>query len=193
MAGATNLKVFLLGRVAVERDGLVVDETRFPGRQGRLVFGYLVAERNRPVPRDELADAIWAGMPPASWEKALTVIVSKLRAVLAECGLDGASALTSAFGCYRLELPEGTRVDVFAATAAANAAEAELAAGNADAAREAAALATSLLQAPFLPGEGGSWVEDKRRELSDARDRSLGALAEAALRCGNLQEGVRLA
>ena len=40
----------------MESDGAVVDQQRFPGRQGRLVFAYLLAMRGRPVPRDELAE-----------------------------------------------------------------------------------------------------------------------------------------
>ncbi len=83
-----ELKVFLTGRVAVETDDRVLDEERFPGRQGRLVFAYLVAEGGRPVPRDELADALWGEAPPATWEKALTVVVSRLRGLLAEHGIE---------------------------------------------------------------------------------------------------------
>ena len=65
--------------MAVEADGVLVGEERFPGRQGRLPFACLVAEQGRPVPRDELAEALWGEAPPATWEKALTVLVSKLR------------------------------------------------------------------------------------------------------------------
>ena len=102
MAKSLRLKVFLTGRVAVETDGAVIDEAQLGGRQGRLLFAYLVAERSRPVPRDELSDAIWGESPPATWEKALTVIASKLRGLVAEDGI----TLTAAFGCYRLDLPE---------------------------------------------------------------------------------------
>src|SRR6478735_11977068 len=77
-----SLKVFLAGRVAVELDTGSIDERRFPGRQGRLLFAYLVAERGRAVPRGELADALWGEAPPPTWDKALTGIVSRLRAVL---------------------------------------------------------------------------------------------------------------
>src|SRR6478672_3400759 len=79
MAGAPQLKVFLAGRVAVQLDGMRVEEERFPGRQGRLLFAYLVAEQGRAVPRDQLAEALWGDAPPATWDKALTVLVSKLR------------------------------------------------------------------------------------------------------------------
>ena len=87
MAESLRLKVFLTGRVAAEANGHVLDEARFPGRQGRLLFVYLVAARGRPVPRDELADAIWGESPPATWEKTLTVIASKLRSLVAEDGI----------------------------------------------------------------------------------------------------------
>src|SRR6478735_11516638 len=102
MASGVQPKVFLAGRVAVQTDGEVVGERDFPGRQGRLLFAYLVAEQGRPVPRDELAEALWGETPPASWDKALTGIVSRVRGLLADQGIDGTKALTGAFGCYRL-------------------------------------------------------------------------------------------
>src|SRR3954452_18607054 len=82
------VRVSLTERVQIEAGGAVVDEARLPGRQGRLVFAYLLAAQGRPVPRDELAEALWGEVPPATWEKALSLLISKLRAVLTECGLD---------------------------------------------------------------------------------------------------------
>jgi YVTN family beta-propeller protein len=180
-----QLNVFLAGRVAVEADGVLVGEERFPGRQGRLLFAYLVAEQGRPVPRDELAEALWGEAPPATWEKALTVLVSKLRSLLVECGLDGAIALTSAFRSYRLTLPEGTWVDVIAAAEAVAQAEAALAADDLEQAKAVATLAASLARPLFLSGEEGDWVDAKRRELSDILRRALSCLAEACLRSGD--------
>jgi SARP family transcriptional regulator, regulator of embCAB operon len=193
MATGLQLKVFLAGRVAVETDGVVIDDAHFVGRQGRLLFAYLVAEQGRPVPRDELAEALWGDAPPATWDKALTVIVSKLRALLADSGIDGAHTLTGAFGCYRLDLPEGTWVDVVVAANAAREAEEALAAGDLKQAKAGAALAESLVRQPFLPGEDGTWVEEKRRELTDVRDCALNALADVCLRSGEPQEAVKWA
>jgi YVTN family beta-propeller protein len=193
MVGGLQLKVFLAGRVAVEIDGVVIDEARFPGRQGRLLFAYLVAEQGRAVPRDELAEALWAEAPPATWDKALTVIVSKLRGLLAEPGIDRANVLTSAFGCYRLDLPEGSWVDVSVAANAAVEAEEALAAGDLERAKAAAALGASLLRRPFLPAEEGAWVEEKRRELTDVRGRALSTLADACLRSGDAPEAAKWA
>src|SRR5215213_3441281 len=185
MARVVQAKVFLAGRVAVERGGMSIDEARFPGRQGRLLFAYLVAEQGRPVPRDELAEAVWGEAPPATWEKALSVIVSKLRGLLVDVGVDGPNVLTSAFGCYRLDLAEGSWVDVIVATNAARDAEAALTAGDPETAKDAAALSESLLRQPFLPGEEGAWVEDKRRGFADVRERALTVLAASCLRSGD--------
>jgi SARP family transcriptional regulator, regulator of embCAB operon len=187
------LRVFLSGRVAVETEGLVLDEARFPGRQGRLLFAYLVAEQGRPVPRDELAGALWGESPPATWDKGLSVLVSKLRALLADNGIDSPNVLTGAFGCYRLELPEGSWVDVLVAANAARVAEEALATGDLDRAKASGSLAASLTGLPFLPGEDGTWVEEKRRDFADVRARAFGVLADACLTSGDAGEAARWA
>ena len=189
MAKSLQLKVFLTGRVAAEANGRVLNEASFPGRQGRLLFVYLVVARGRPVPRDELAEAIWGESPPATWEKALTVIASRLRGLVAEDGI----TLTNAFGCYRLDLPEGTWVDVFAAASGARDAEEALAAGELAQARAAAESAESLARPLFLPGEDGAWVVQERRDLAEIRERALSVLADACLRSGAAREAAKWA
>ncbi len=192
MPSGSELKVFLVGRVAVEAAGVLMDEERFPGRQGRLLFACLVVEQGRPVPRGELAYALWEDAPPATWEKALTVLVSKLRGLLADLGVDGTKVLTSAFGCYRLNLPVGTWVDVIAAADALREAEAALDA-DAEQARTTALQAASLARPTFMPGEDGAWVEAKRHDLLETRRRALGCLAEACLRLGDEAEAAKWA
>lgn len=187
------MEVFLAGRVAIEADGVMFEEERFPGRLGRLLFAYLAVEHGRAVPRDELAEALWGDGPPPTWEKALTVHVSKLRALLTDAGIDGGKSLTSASGCYRLDLPEGSSVDILAAGAAVRHAEKAFAEGNFDAAKAAAAPAESLLSKPFLPGEDGSWVDDRRHELTDLHGRSVSVLAGACLRADDLVEAIHWA
>src|SRR5438309_1712622 len=49
------LRVTVAGPVGIEVDGSAVDMTRL-GRSGRLVLAYLVCERHRAVPRDEVAE-----------------------------------------------------------------------------------------------------------------------------------------
>jgi DNA-binding SARP family transcriptional activator/streptogramin lyase len=146
-----------------------------------------------PVPRDELGEVLWESFPPATWEKALRVLVSKLRKVLAESFTDSATDLTAAFGCYRLDLPPESWVDILTAENAAQEAEDLLAADELDAAIIAATLAESLLRQPFMPGDNGTWVHAKRRELAEVRARALVALAESYLRSGKAEAAVRWA
>ncbi len=180
-------------RLAVEANGTRLDEQRFPGRQGRILFAYLAAQKGRPVPRDELAELLWGEELPATWEKALRVLMTKLRALLSECGIDGTSALTSAFGCYQLTLPAGAWIDVHAAASALERAETALAAGDLDYARAQASTAAELARRVFLPGEDGPWVEDQRRDLRDVLVRALECLRDAALANEEFGDAVRYA
>jgi SARP family transcriptional regulator, regulator of embCAB operon len=186
------VKVYLVGRLAAESDGVAIDERRLSGRQGRLFFAYLVMGQGRPIPRDELADVLWEGNPPATWEKALGVLASKLRSVLGEIGSGGAT-LTAASGCYRLDLAKGSWIDVIAAKAAVDEAEAALAQEDVESAKRSATGAESLTRGPFLPGDDGTWVEEKRRELAGTRTRAVSALSVACLRASETEEAVRWA
>jgi DNA-binding SARP family transcriptional activator len=188
-----KVRISLTEHLAVEANGARLDEKRFPGRQGRIVFAYLAAQNGRAVPRDELAELLWGDELPATWEKALRVLMTKLRALLDECGLDGSAALTSAFGCYKLTLPADAWIDVDAAVEAVERAEAELAAGDLDEARSQATVAAALARRSFLPGEDGSWVEQRRRDLREVLVRSLECLRDASFGAGELAEAVRYA
>jgi DNA-binding SARP family transcriptional activator len=170
-----------------------LDERHFPGRQGRIVFAYLAARRDQAVPRDELAEVLWGDQLPATWEKALRVLMTKLRALLEACGIDGSTALTSAFGCYKLTLPVGAWVDVEAAVDAVERAEAALVAGDLNEARSQATVASGLARRSFLPGEDGSWVEECRRDLRDVLVRAVECLRDASLGVGESPEAVRFA
>jgi DNA-binding SARP family transcriptional activator/streptogramin lyase len=123
----------------------------------------------------------------------LRVLMTKLRALLEECGIDGSSALTAAFGCYRLALPAGAWIDVDAAASAVDRAEAARAAGALDEARAQASTAAELARRTFLPGEEGTWVEEQRRDLRDILVRSLECLRDTALADGKLGDAVRYA
>jgi DNA-binding SARP family transcriptional activator len=64
-----------------------------PGRQGRLLFAYLVLNRDRDCGRGELIDLLWPERPPAAAETALSALLSKLRRVLGDGVLAGRSEL----------------------------------------------------------------------------------------------------
>ena len=186
-----NVRISLTERLTVEANGATVDEERFPGRQGRIVFAYLAAQNGRPVPRDELAELLWGDELPATWVKALGVLMTKLRALLEECGIDGSTALTSAFGCYKLSLPTGSWIDVAAALEALERAESLLAGGDFAEAKAEAATAAALARRVFLPGEDAPWVEEKRRELHAVLVRAVECVRDASFATGDFAEAAR--
>ena len=128
--GVSVLEVRVCGGVEVEADRRVLPDALFGGRQGRIVFAFLVCERHRAVRREELADLLWPEQLPESWSASLSAVVSRLRRLLTEAGLDGPSALVSAAGSYQLVLPPDATVDIEQLAAAV--AEAETAADAGD-------------------------------------------------------------
>src|SRR6185503_16763691 len=190
-AGRLSVRISMTERLAIEANGVRLDEQRFPGRQGRILFAYLAVQHGRSVPRDELAELLWGEDLPATWEKALRVLATKLRALLEECGIDGSSMLRSAFGCYQLTLPVDAWIDVDAAVTALERGEAALSGRELDEARAQASTAVELARGVFLPGEDGRWVEDQRRDVRDVLVRALECLRDAALAAGEFGSAVR--
>jgi DNA-binding SARP family transcriptional activator len=165
--------------VSIETPDGLIQQGMLPGRQGRVVLAYL-ALRHAPVPREELADVLWAGVPPPSWETALSAVISKLRALLRKTG-SSVPAIESALGCYELRLGPGAWVDIDAATTAAHEAEAALRAGDFRTAWGAGSVAYHIARRPFLPGDDGPWIEQQRSDLLALHVRAAECFAAASL------------
>src|SRR6185437_17111941 len=99
IGGSMSLQVTLAGQLRVASDGTSLDGTRLAGRQGRVVLAYLVTERHRRVPIEELAEAIWDASPPRTWRTALRGAISSVRSFLGSLGLPAAELLTASSGC----------------------------------------------------------------------------------------------
>jgi SARP family transcriptional regulator, regulator of embCAB operon len=186
------VRLYLTGRLAAELGDSRFDERRLPGRQGRRALAYLVLERTRPVPIDELADAVWGTATPAgAWETALSAIVSKLRASLRD--VDARCAVTTAAGCYQLVLPTDAWVDVEAARDALEEAESHARAGRFRDVWGPANVAASIAARPFLAGLDADWITRVRQRLRDTRVRALECLAAVARANGEHPLAVQLA
>lgn len=159
----------LCGRLVVDLGGQRVED-RLPGRQGRLLFAYLVSNRGRALTRDELVAALWSD----GRDSGLAPLLSKLRRVVP---LDG----------YRVALPQETWVDVEAAAAAVHRAESALTLCDFHAAWGPSQVALFVASRPFLAGEDADWIDAERRALADLHVRALEAYARAGLGIGGTE------
>ncbi|HEX3621550.1 MAG TPA: tetratricopeptide repeat protein [Acidimicrobiales bacterium] len=186
------IRISLAGRVAVEVDGVAVDDGGL-GRLGRLALAYLVAERHRPVTRSELAELLWGDELPRSWETSLRGVALRLRGVLGAAGLSPGEALTSAFGCWQLRLPAATEVDLETAAAELARADSARESGRPDEARALAEDAAAIAGRGFLPESEGPWVERRQAELRELHLQALETLADAAEATGDWAGALRAA
>lgn len=171
------LRVYLAGDIALTMGQKIVRGQQLPGRQGRLVFAYLVTARDHTVSRDELAESLWPEHQPQASEVALSAIVSKLRTLLAGLGL-GRDTLRTASGGYELVLPAGSWVDTEVALESVHMAEVALRTGDHSAAYGPAVVAAAILRRIFLPTEDGDWVAARRQALRNELLRALDCLAQ---------------
>lgn len=171
-----DVVVQLCGRLVVSSGGAEL-AGGLPGAQGRVAFAWLVCNRHRAAPREELARAIWGEEPPAASVQAMRALLSKLRSVL------GRDAL-GADGPLRLSLDAGVRVDVEVASRAIHDAESGVARQEWERAWIASQTAMNIARRSFLTGHDGAWVQQRRWELDAVYVRALATFASAALQLG---------
>jgi DNA-binding SARP family transcriptional activator len=187
------LRIYATGQVAVEHDGKLLEQEAFPGKQGLLAFVHLLLARQTAVSRDELATVLWPEGLPRAWDAALNSIASKLRVLLAQTGLNKATVLSAALGCYQLNLPADTWVDIEAATDSLHEAEGLLNAGQHREAWSLAQVAYHICKRPFLPGETGAWATRQREQLALSFARAGECLADIYIWNGEASVAVDVA
>src|SRR5690349_24916369 len=122
----------------------------------------LAANRNRGVPADEIAEALWPEGPPERFERNISSLVSRLRSVL------GAAAIQGGRDGYRL----GTAtvdVDVDMAARLAAEARARLVSDEPALALAAARRSLDLLAGVVLEGDEAAWADGVRSEAERIR------------------------
>jgi DNA-binding SARP family transcriptional activator len=180
-------RIFVAGEVAIEAEDVRLEERDLGGRHTRLLLALFVIERERSLPREELAEALWGSALTASWEAALRGVVAQVRRLFTKAGLDSQTTLTHSLGCYHVRLPGSTVVDIELASEALETAELALRRSDANGAWGPALAAATVARRPFLLGEEGRWVDRQRSRLQSLLVRALQALSESRLRRGELQ------
>jgi SARP family transcriptional regulator, regulator of embCAB operon len=178
LASAHSVRIQICGPLVIERDGQRLDAL-LPGRQGRLLFAYLIVNRHRQVSRDELAEALWREPDPLAVDARLNPLLSKLRRVFGAHSVDGRTTL-------RLHLP-GAWVDLEAAAEAIHRAESSVAQQAWTRAWGPALTALLVAERDFLPGEDAPWVDEIRHQLTELRLRALECYAAAGLGIGGTE------
>ncbi|HEU0316360.1 MAG TPA: hypothetical protein VFR49_03460, partial [Solirubrobacteraceae bacterium] len=141
----------LCGSMRVELGGRLVTPA-LPGRQGRMVFAYLVVNRRRPVGRGELLEVLWPDAAPGAPDAGLNTVLARVRRAVGDGVIEGRAEL-------RLRLPPDAVVDIERARAQSQVAERRLAGGDVETAAAAALRALEIVERPLLPGIEGAWVE----------------------------------
>jgi DNA-binding SARP family transcriptional activator len=172
------MRIQICGQLTVECDGERL-ETRLPGRQGRLLFTFLVVNRHRRISRDELADALWREPDPLAVDSRLNPLLSKLRRAFGAEVVDGRSTL-------RLCLADPW-VDLEAAVDAVHRAESAVAQGDLLRAWGPALTGLFVAERDFLAGEDAPWIDDIRHQLIELLLRALECYAAAGLGIGGTE------
>jgi len=169
-------RIQLCGRLVVELDGRRIEDA-LPGAKGKLLFAYLVLNRDRRMTRDELLTAVYGEEASPDQHPSLSVLLSKLRSVIGRELLAGRSEI-------ELGLPRDAFVDVEAAREALHRAESHVTAGEWAESWGPAGVAYHVARRPLLHGEDRPWLDEWRRRLEDVQLRGLECFAQARLGLG---------
>jgi DNA-binding SARP family transcriptional activator len=155
-------------------------EAALRGRLGRLLFAYLVLNRDRAVTRGELVDRLWDESPPDSSATTLNSLLSRMRSGLGADVLQGRSTL-------RLMLPPDAWIDVEKARSWVAAAHAALERARPAEAFSRAREALAVLEQGLLVDVETRWLDEQRRELDELAIGALECVAAAGPRLGGAE------
>jgi SARP family transcriptional regulator, regulator of embCAB operon len=170
---AWSVRIQLCGSLAIDRDGVRV-ESGLPGRQGARLLGYLAANLDRWVTRDELIDAVWGDHPPPDAAGALAALLSKVRRVVGPERIEGRSPL-------RFMGSDDTLVDMHYAFDALHRAESFLAAKQWREAFQPAHTAHLIGSRVFMLGHDAPWIDAWRPRMTEVGVRGLECHVRALL------------
>jgi predicted ATPase/DNA-binding SARP family transcriptional activator len=184
------VRVDVLGSVSVRTAAATVSGRALGGRRAHIVLAAL-AVTDHPISPRQLAERVWPGGVPTTWDAALRGVIHGLRTALTPAGAGGDVLIVTAANGYALA--SGTVVDVGEAADAVRQATQFLHDGRPEAALEAASGPATIDPGALLADEDAEWLVEQRAAL-DALRRQAGHLAvEAATRTGDHRTAVAFA
>jgi SARP family transcriptional regulator, regulator of embCAB operon len=157
-------------------------ERELGSRQAREVAAFLIVNRRRTVPRDELMAVLWPEQLPAAAADSLNTLLSRLRRV---CGPERVAGR----GALRLHLPDDAWIDIEVAERTLHEAQSLAAQGNFLRAWAPARVALRAAARGFLPDIQAAWTDQWRRHVENMHLTALEVIAECALGIGGPELG----
>ena len=189
-AGPCGTRVYLCGRVAVERGPCVVRDGALGGAQCRLLLAFLGTRRTRPASRLETVDALWGDTPPPSVDVSLNAVVSKLRAAMRKIGIPPPHGVATESGTFQLTLPDAW-FDIEDARRSIDGAEGALRRSDNAGAWAAANVSAVIARQSFLVDEEAPWVVRERETLQRIWRRACIVLSSVSTATGEFQLGIQ--
>ncbi|NMO53891.1 AAA family ATPase [Actinoplanes sp. TBRC 11911] len=173
-----------MGRFAVLRDGVEIDESAFHGRKARQLLRVLATRQCQFVPNDVLAAALWPERPPANPSANLQVLVNRARRAVGRAEL-----IRTGPGGYALAGPPDCTVDTELFLAAVDRAGRAQGAPAFTAYRDALATVAE----PLAEDTYADWARAYRERVLQSRQIAWERAAALAVDLGDLVEAVEYA
>lgn len=172
----------IAGAMTLARAGVRIEDRSFGGPQVRLVAAILLAGRDRHWGIEGLADQLWPDEPPDRWRPAVRGLVSRVRRLLADAGIED-EVVTNVAGRYVVDIP-GLSVDIEVARSDVSRARAALGSGDVAGADRLAGRARGVLSRPVMGEVQSPWLEHVRRTVADDHFEALLLLGQARRSAG---------
>ncbi|MFD0517580.1 AfsR/SARP family transcriptional regulator [Paractinoplanes durhamensis] len=170
----------ILGTTELIHDGRVIPLG--PAKQ-RGMIAVLLYHAGEPVRVSTMIELLWGRPGNVDHRPTLYSLASRLRAALAQAGLDKALVRVSGIGAYRLDVDPGT-IDLHRFRRQLTEAREATAQGRPESSAEILLRALPLWRGDPLPELGGARADQLRRSLGDVLLDAHKLLAESQLACG---------
>ncbi|MCP2194272.1 ATP-binding protein [Williamsia deligens] len=187
LSDTAAVAIRLVGGVRIVHGGVVVHPRVVGGPRCAEVLAYLAVRRDRDVALEDLADVLWPGVRPRSWNAAVRGVLSRVRDSLEIAGV-APENVRSRGGFVRMTLPPGMVTDLEFATDLI----VPVGADPVDVVRDVRTV-LGLLDGPVLPDVTGAWTDEVRTTVAGLRQRALEIDAEMSLQVADHEHAVAAA